>query len=434
VSPAAYDLETGKYVGAAVDDGSPQANRGEEIGLFGERTLMLGGRLRYSAVRNVVNPGTFTLQSIGSGQTLGAELPIAGGKIAPAWDEQVLATVGGREKPLVCYAVDQVEQYLQRGKRNQRPALKWTAAELPGSDTISVAVARDAILTVCKTPKFRDWRANWSLCTWDRDQGNLLSQVAVPAEGLPGGLLVDRDGRVVVVLQDGRVVCYGGARLLQATAKTYTELARQGPVQRAAAVRFLRATLSAVQSPANRQLIQNELETLGIQWGDQAKKNGGIAHWHLLGEVPWDQAENRLDKPFVGEPHVDLSQPLIVEKRTLTWNSYTTDAASGKVDLVKVLGERTDAAVYAYAEISLPKAADLVLKVGTNDGYKCWFNGREVGRFDGGRAYAPEQDSLPVHAGQGVNRILMKVTQMAAGWAFSVRLTDPSGTPVDLTH
>jgi len=249
VSPAAYDLETGHYVGAPVADGAPRANRGEEIGLFQDRYVMLGGRLRYSAVRNVVNPGTFTLQSIGADRALGAALPITDGKIAPAWDGQLLAAVSGREKPLGCYRVDQVEQYLQRGKRKQRPKRKWTSTELPGSDTVSVAIARDAILTVCKTPKFRDWRANWLLCAWNREQGNLLSQVPVPAEALPGGLLVDREGRVVVVLQNGSVVCYGNAKSVAATAKYYTDLAAQGPDQRAGAIRFLRSILNSVQTP-----------------------------------------------------------------------------------------------------------------------------------------------------------------------------------------
>jgi len=180
-------------------------------------------------------------------------------------------------------------------------------------------------------------------------------------------------------------------------------------------------------------LIQNELKMLGVHWGDRTSKNGGIAHWHLLGVVPWDQEDNRLDKPFVGEPRVDISKPQTIGKRSLAWNSYTTDATRGKVDLAKILGDHANVAAYAYAEIRLPKAADLVLKIGTNDGYKCWFNGREAGRYDGGRSYSADHDSLPVHAVRGINKILLKVTQMGGGWAFSVRLTDPAGAAVDLT-
>jgi hypothetical protein len=31
----------------------------------------------------------------------------------------------------------------------------------------------------------------------------------LPGEPLPGGLLVDRDGQVVVTMLDGRVLCFG---------------------------------------------------------------------------------------------------------------------------------------------------------------------------------------------------------------------------------
>ena len=82
--------------------------------------------------------------------------------------------------------------------------------------------------------------------------------------------------------------------------------------------------------------------------------------------------------------------------------------------------------------VELPEARDLVLKIGSNDGFKCWFNGEAVGRFDGGRAYAPDQSALPVHAKAGVNTVLLKVTQMGGAWAFSARLTAPDGTPINL--
>jgi hypothetical protein len=104
------------------------------------------------------------------------------------------------------------------------------------------------------------------------------------------------------------------------------------------------------------------------------------------------------------------------------------------VNLVNVFGSYADVAVYAYAEVDLPKSGDMLLKIGTNDGYKCWFNGEEVGRFDGGRGYLPDQDTLKVKAVKGRNKILLKVTQMGGGWALGVRLADLQGKPIDLTR
>ena len=82
--------------------------------------------------------------------------------------------------------------------------------------------------------------------------------------------------------------------------------------------------------------------------------------------------------------------------------------------------------------MDLPEAGDFLLKVGSNDGFKCWFNGEEVGRFDGGRVYAPDQDVLEVHGRRGVNTVLLKISQMGGGWSFGARLTAADGTPIDL--
>ena len=64
--------------------------------------------------------------------------------------------------------------------------------------------------------------------------------------------------------------------------------------------------------------------------------------------------------------------------------------------------------------------------------FKAWFNGRSVGRFDGDRAYTPDQDVLRVKGVRGVNKILLKITQGVGGWEFGVRLTDTVNVPVDL--
>ncbi len=104
------------------------------------------------------------------------------------------------------------------------------------------------------------------------------------------------------------------------------------------------------------------------------------------------------------------------------------------MDLVELVGSKANVAAYAYAEVDLPQAGELLLKIGSNDGFKCWFNGQEVGRYDGGRGYSPDQDTLPVTAQQGLNKILLKISQHGGAWAFSARLTDQSGTPIDLAR
>jgi hypothetical protein len=240
---------------------------------------------------------------------------------------------------------------------------------------------------------------------------------------------------VIVVLQDGRITAFGGLKPLAVSLKSLADMASQGGHDRQRAVELLRQTLRSAQAPAAHAEVRKSLAQLGVRVGQQAARNGCVNQWHLLGTVPWDDAEYPIDRTLVGEPDdVDPTRPCHVGQRTLEWNGYVTGDSLGMVDLVRIFGPEVNVAAYGYAEVRLPKDQDLVLRVGSNDGFKCWFNGQEVGRFDGGRGYTPEQDRLPVRAHKGVNTILMKVTQQGAAWSFSVRLTNPAGGPIDLTR
>jgi outer membrane protein assembly factor BamB len=49
----------------------------------------------------------------------------------------------------------------------------------------------------------------WTLAARDRARGEDLWTQALPAEPVRWGIAVDRDGRIIVTLRDGRVLCYG---------------------------------------------------------------------------------------------------------------------------------------------------------------------------------------------------------------------------------
>ena len=95
-----------------------------------------------------------------------------------------------------------------------------------------------------------------------------------------------------------------------------------------------------------------------------------------------------------------------------------------------LLGRDEWCAAYAYAEFALPSDRDMLLKIGSNDGFKCWLNGVEVGRFNGGRGCEPDRDVLKVTGRQGTNAVLLKITQMGAGWGFCARLSDLDNNPI----
>jgi|GEM_PF-204159 len=433
ISPAVYDLESGEYLGRGPGNGSPRANRGEEIGAFNDRYVMVGGRLRYSATENVVNPGTFTAFRVTAERGALPVMDFNQGKIPPAWDEDSFVFVDGRRAMAACIDAGKVEEALKKSGKKKRPAPRWTARALRDRDTVSLALTHDAVIAVCEAPIPRSLDSRWTVCALDRQKGSMLWEQQLSGPALPGGLMIDRDGRVLVVMANGNITCFGGGAVLRAHIAAITDIAKEGPDARQQAIRVLRTKLRDVHGPTARELIVASLEQLGSGVGHEAMEAGCVTKWKLIGPVPWDE-ENGVDTAFVGEPDVNVSKACKVGNDTLEWREYVTDDPDGTVDLAEMYGAHENVAVYAYAEVALPEGRDLLLKVGSNDGFKCWFNGKEVGRFDGGRSYFPDQDSLRVKGRQGDNEILLKITQMGSAWAFSARLTDPADKPINLAR
>lgn len=208
-----YRLADGRYDGEGPGNGSPRCNRGEEIGVFKDRHLIMGGRLRYSARENVVNPAVFSAWSnVGKGRVV----TICRGKITPAWNDDRIVLVDGCKSLPVCCTADEFERWMKvgrlpmLGKNRGRPKPIWTAGALGnGKDTVSLAIAGNAILAVCEVPVNRRIRTEHFVFALRSENGSVLWKQRLPGPALPGGLLVDRSGRIVVTLLDGGVVCYG---------------------------------------------------------------------------------------------------------------------------------------------------------------------------------------------------------------------------------
>jgi len=426
ISPASYRLEDGQYLGTSPGDGSPQANRGEEIGVFRNQYLLLGGRLRYSADENVVNPGAFAL-----GRAPHDFVGLAAGKSVPAWDDDLVVVTPDRESPPAAYAADALVGLLESKKRPARlPVPRWRATALRDRHTVALALAQDAVVTACRAPQFRNLAPRWVLSLLDRAKGTVLCEHDLPAPARSNGLAIDSDGRVIAVLADGRVACFGGRRVFQSYLVRLVELA-QGDADRQRAIGRIQNTLGSVHDYEDRHFLIASLRDLGIDMFDAPREAGAVCMWHLLGPVPWDD-DHPMDARLVKEPKVSVEREHSIVGKDMAWERYVTVHPKGMVDLAGRYGPHDSHAAYAYAEVELPKAGEVLLHIGSNDGFKCWFNGDEAARFDGGRVYAPDQDTVKVNAHQGVNKILLKVTQLGGGWGFGVRLTDTQGRPLDI--
>jgi len=78
------------------------------------------------------------------------------------------------------------------------------------------------------------------------------------------------------------------------------------------------------------------------------------------------------------------------------------------------------------------RSSSYQLRLGSDDGFICWFNGKQVAQFLGKRACREDDNVITVKGRKGTNTVLLKITQINLGWAFCARITDTTNVPIDL--
>lgn len=110
--------------------------------------------------------------------------------------------------------------------------------------------------------------------------------------------------------------------------------------------------------------------------------------------------------------------------------SPSANGKPGLVEMDKIFGGN-DRAAYLKTQLALAKAQDAILELGSDDGIKVWLNGQIVHANNATRPCSPGQDKVTVKLKQGVNTLLIKVTQGGGEWSACCRVVTPDGKPLD---
>jgi hypothetical protein len=96
---------------------------------------------------------------------------------------------------------------------------------------------------------------------------------------------------------------------------------------------------------------------------------------------------------------------------------------AGVLNFVDLCADRTEnASVYAYVTIKAAKAAEVSLKLGSDDGCKAWLNGKQVHAAPDPRGLGVDQDTVAVKLDAGENKLLVKVVQQGGDWSMCLRI------------
>jgi hypothetical protein len=67
----------------------------------------------------------------------------------------------------------------------------------------------NALVAVARYQDIRRAVPQYFVVSLNPEDGSQISQAELPSEPLPGGLLIDRKGRVIVNLLNGNLACFG---------------------------------------------------------------------------------------------------------------------------------------------------------------------------------------------------------------------------------
>jgi hypothetical protein len=139
--------------------------------------------------------------------------------------------------------------------------------------------------------------------------------------------------------------------------------------------------------------------------------------WHYLG--PFANPEGKgFETAYPPETEIDLTKTYPGKDGQIAAWKELTDFAPNRVIDLKRFGASDWTCVYLYHEIDL--AEDMVLPAffGSDDTLTIWCNGQQVWANNVVRTAGPNQDLVRLNLKEGKNRLLFKICNTTADWAF----------------
>ncbi len=155
-----------------------------------------------------------------------------------------------------------------------------------------------------------------------------------------------------------------------------------------------------------------------------------VREWLVLGPFFPGDLETDFLTDAGGEVNVTPKEGDIVineQGDTLTWKRYGTHKSI--VDLLRGIGYYESAVAYAFCILRSRTEQKVQILLGSNDGVSVWINGEQVHHNPVNRWLTVDEDQFEADLLQGSNRCLIKVSQDAGGWNFTMR-TFPIDQPI----
>lgn len=167
----------------------------------------------------------------------------------------------------------------------------------------------------------------------------------------------------------------------------------------------------------------SEIHALAGEAASHIDRNVGfIAQWVIAGPFTKEGVNGSaiFNEVFAPEPDSDGG--------TVNWKP-APDPVSGSAGIFNLLkiGSGGDRCAYARTQIHSAKAQDALLQIGSDDGVKVWLNGHLVHENNAMRGLSLNEDQARIHLEEGLNTLILKITQGGGDWQFACRVRAADG-------
>jgi predicted NACHT family NTPase len=343
-------------------------------------------------------------------------------RTARVWDgasgEQLL-TLSGHASLVVSVAFSPNGQRIATAS-SDRTAKVWDTAS--GRELLPLKGHSDQVWSVAFSPdggRLLTGSYDGTTKVWDTASGKELLTLHGHS-GAVRSALFSPDGRQIVTAS------YDGTAKVW-TAATAQQVDGWRREEKAAAERV--ASLQQELSPADER-----------ERALRAREPGAIKQWLVLAPIPLESrnALAALENQQVSQEA--LLRPRAGEKvrvgaGELAWNPVQLrDSVLDFNELLKGTHEWSVAYAICYIQSDWEQNG-LLAKVGSDDEAKLYLNGRQIYQNNVPRACVPDTDvASGVDFRAGLNVVVFKVVNEAAGWQGCLRFTDADGQPVKGIH
>jgi cysteine-rich repeat protein len=138
-----------------------------------------------------------------------------------------------------------------------------------------------------------------------------------------------------------------------------------------------------------------------------------------------DPGEGSTDDPGEGsadDPGEGSAEGPPADARRWRFASIRTNA----VDLGRFFGQPSPVAMWAATRVLWDgEPREVVLRLGSDDGMRVWWNGEAVFETEACRGVSQDQERIRVTLQPGANLLLLKIRNNGGAWGFIARLWDP---------